>query len=155
MTKGRVASPELVARLQAALDSGLTSYQIVTLITEGRVTEGCVIRAIRGDRLTDRTIRALTRCCDEFDRRRGVQVPPKAVVAPSQVDARTGLVKASRVVVQIDPRTRQPVETVQVFKSRGKIDNVLQLAEELLTSTEPKRLDVLYHVYQARKLLGG
>ncbi len=71
-TRGQPISEELRRRIQRVLDSGLTYYEFVCLITEGRVSDSNVGRAMRGDPLTARTTRAFERCCDAWERDRGL-----------------------------------------------------------------------------------
>lgn len=136
------AHPKLVARIQAALDSGLTQTEFVRLIPNGRVSQSIVGRALGGDPLVERTLRSLERCCLEFEAGNVMvtpRLPPK--MSPPKI--------APKVV-----RVEEPVPEVAKKEPMNKADNALAMAEEFLAdSSHDKRLAALYHVYQARRIL--
>jgi hypothetical protein len=87
MTKGTPATPTLRNRIQRALDHGLTQREFCNLISEGRVTATNVGRALRGDPLSLRTLRSLTRCAEAFEAQRGYG-PEASPVAPAIAEAK-------------------------------------------------------------------
>ncbi len=70
--RGQPISEELHRRIQRVLDAGLTHQEFVCLIAEGRVTNGNVGNALRGDPILVRTRRALELCCEAWERSRGL-----------------------------------------------------------------------------------
>ncbi len=82
MKKGTPVSPQLKARLQRALDHGLTQTQLTALADFGATSGQNVGRALQGANLNTRTQRALTRAVEAFERSKGYGPEAQAVVAP-------------------------------------------------------------------------
>lgn len=82
MRKGTPVPTQLRARLQRALDHGLTQTQLVALAEFGPTTGQNVGRALQGSPLNVRTTRALTRAVEAFERSKGYGPEAQSVVAP-------------------------------------------------------------------------